>query len=88
MAKSWLHKVKVAGGLTIRYHMYTENVSIDRHTACNVAPVYLDTKVTVAKTIGLIREAASNRADLVVFPETHIPGYYGPIIKLIDPKYV
>jgi nitrilase len=29
----------------------------------------------VDKTIGLIKEAASNRADLVVFPETYIPAY-------------
>lgn len=29
----------------------------------------------MTKTIGLIREAANNSADLVVFPETHIPGY-------------
>ena len=47
----------------------------DTLTACNVAPVFLDTKATVAKTIGLICEAATNKADLVVFPETHIPGY-------------
>ena len=71
---------------TWKHHIYTGNDSTDRHTACNVAPVYLDTKATVAKTIGLIREAASNKADLVVFPETHIPGY-SPEIKLIDPKY-
>ena len=54
--------------------MSIEIRNTDQHTACNVAPVFLDTKATVAKTIGLIREAASNKADLVVFPETHIPG--------------
>ena len=70
---------------TWKHHTYTGNDGTDQHTACNVAPVFLDTKATVAKTIGLIREAASNKADLVVFPETHIPGY-GPEIKLIDPK--
>jgi nitrilase len=43
--------------------------------ACNVAPVFLDTAKTVQKTIGLIREAATNRTDLVVFPETYIPAY-------------
>lgn len=44
------------------------------YIACNVSPVFLDTKATVSKTISLIREAANNSADLVVFPETHIPG--------------
>lgn len=47
----------------------------DNDIACNVAPVFLDTAATVQKTIGLITEAASNRADLVVFAETHIPGF-------------
>lgn len=44
-------------------------------SACNVAPVFLDTAKTVQKTIGLIREAANNKADLVVFPETYIPAF-------------
>ncbi|KAK4613324.1 Nitrilase, partial [Fulvia fulva] len=43
--------------------------------ACNVAPVFLDTPKTIQKTISLIREAAHNRADLVVFPETYIPAF-------------
>ncbi|KAF2105047.1 carbon-nitrogen hydrolase [Rhizodiscina lignyota] len=46
-----------------------------RVAACNVAPVFMDTAKTVHKTIGLIREAATNRADLVVFPETYIPAF-------------
>ncbi|KAK0248566.1 hypothetical protein LTR91_020077 [Friedmanniomyces endolithicus] len=46
-----------------------------RVAACNVAPVFLDTAKTVQKTVSLIREAASNRADLVVFPETYIPAF-------------
>lgn len=61
--------------LTTRKSLTQQDESIDQPLACNVAPVFLDTKATVAKTIGLIREAASNKADLVVFPETHIPGY-------------
>jgi apolipoprotein N-acyltransferase len=61
--------------LTTRKSHTRQDESIDQRTACNVAPVFLETKATVAKTIGLIREAASNKADLVVFPETHIPGY-------------
>ncbi|EME42573.1 hypothetical protein DOTSEDRAFT_155462 [Dothistroma septosporum NZE10] len=46
-----------------------------RVAACNVAPVFLDTPKTVQKTTALIREAVSNRADLVVFPETYIPAF-------------
>lgn len=39
------------------------------------APVFLDLAGTVEKTIQLIKEAASNGADLIAFPETWIPGY-------------
>ncbi|SMY25426.1 unnamed protein product [Zymoseptoria tritici ST99CH_1A5] len=46
-----------------------------RVAACNVAPVFLDTARTVQKTCSLIAEAARSRADLVVFPETHIPAF-------------
>ncbi|KAK5115742.1 hypothetical protein LTR62_000831 [Meristemomyces frigidus] len=46
-----------------------------RVAACNVAPIFLDTPKTVQKTISLIREAATNKADLVVFPETYIPAF-------------
>lgn len=44
-------------------------------SACNVAPVFLDTAATVAKTISLIAEASSHGAELVVFPETYIPAF-------------
>jgi hypothetical protein len=84
MARSWLPKVKVAGGSqSSNKATCIRHRSIDRLIACNVAPVFLDTKATVTKTIGLIREAASNKADLVVFPETHIPGY-GLYMTIID----
>ncbi|KAF9032098.1 putative nitrilase [Hymenopellis radicata] len=46
-----------------------------RVAACNVAPVFLDTAKTVQKVISLITEAAANKADLVVFPETFIPAF-------------
>ncbi|OQN96961.1 hypothetical protein B0A48_16935 [Cryoendolithus antarcticus] len=46
-----------------------------RVAACNVSPIFLDTAATVQKTVALIREAAVNKADLVVFPETHIPAF-------------
>ncbi|KAM0696446.1 hypothetical protein Q7P36_003693 [Cladosporium allicinum] len=44
--------------------------------ACNVSPIYMNTRATLSKTLSLIREASrSGNADLVVFPETHIPGF-------------
>ncbi|CZT14104.1 related to aliphatic nitrilase [Ramularia collo-cygni] len=46
-----------------------------RVAACNVAPIFLDTAKTVQKTISLISEAARNKADLVVFPESYIPAF-------------
>ncbi|GAA6034446.1 hypothetical protein JCM8097_002729 [Rhodosporidiobolus ruineniae] len=46
-----------------------------RVAACNVAPVYLDTAATVKKVIRLIKETAEGGADLVVFPETYVPGF-------------
>ncbi len=67
----WLPKVRVAGKTTI---IFNQNHNLNK-PACNVAPVFLNTPKTVKKTISLIREAAHNRADLVVFPETYIPAY-------------
>lgn len=43
--------------------------------ACHVAPVFLDKTATTAKALNLIREAAANGADLVVFPESFIPAF-------------
>jgi nitrilase len=40
-----------------------------------VNPVFLDTAATLRKTISLISEAARNRAQLVTFPETFLPGF-------------
>jgi nitrilase len=39
------------------------------------SPVFLDKKETTQKTIKIIKEAASNRAELVLFPEAFISGY-------------
>lgn len=39
------------------------------------APVFLDASGTVEKGTTLIKEAASNGADLIAFPETWIPGF-------------
>ncbi|MFJ7266917.1 carbon-nitrogen hydrolase family protein [Streptomyces sp. NPDC099050] len=51
--------------------------NLPRFTAAAVqaAPVYLNPAATVEKAIGLIAEAASHGARLVVFPEVFIPGY-------------
>lgn len=43
--------------------------------ACHAAPVFLDKTATTAKALDLIREAAANGANLVVFPESYIPAF-------------
>jgi aliphatic nitrilase len=43
--------------------------------ACHISSVYLDSNATVDKAISFIREAASNGAALVAFPESFIPGF-------------
>ncbi|MBX9811999.1 MAG: carbon-nitrogen hydrolase family protein [Burkholderiales bacterium] len=48
---------------------------IFKAAAAHVAPVFLDRDATVEKTCDLIREAARNGAQLVVFPETYIPAF-------------
>jgi len=40
-----------------------------------ISPVYLDKQKTIEKACGYIKEAGSNGAELVVFPEAFIPGY-------------
>lgn len=39
------------------------------------APVVFDLEKTLEKALGLIKEAAQKGANIVVFPETFIPGY-------------
>ncbi|KAF6822941.1 nitrilase [Colletotrichum plurivorum] len=54
-----------------------------RVAACHVSPVFLSAKRTTEKAIDLIHEAASNHANLVVFPETYIPAF--PIWSALRP---
>jgi len=51
-------------------------------------PVYFDSAATLANALGRIKEAASNGATLIVFPELHIPGYCHFAIDLTKgPEY-
>lgn len=43
--------------------------------AVHAAPVFLDRRATTDKVVSLIREAAAHGAELVVFPESHIPAF-------------
>ena len=53
----------------------TRNASPFLVAAVQHAPVFLDRDATIDKASGLIREAASRGAKLVVFPEGFVPGY-------------
>jgi predicted amidohydrolase len=46
-----------------------------RVAACHVSPVFLSAAATTNKAIALIEQAAAQRANLVVFPETYIPAF-------------
>ena len=49
--------------------------TVTKVAVAHVAPVFLDKKATVAKALGLIQEAAQKGAQLVVFPESFLPGF-------------
>jgi aliphatic nitrilase len=44
-----------------------------RAATVQAEPVWFDAAATVEKSIGLIKEAASNDAQIMVFPEVFIP---------------
>lgn len=46
-----------------------------RAATVQAEPVWFDAAATVEKSIGLIKEAASNDAQIIAFPEVFIPGY-------------
>ncbi|RMJ03546.1 hypothetical protein BHE90_013088 [Fusarium euwallaceae] len=54
-----------------------------RVAACHVSPVFLSARSTTAKAIGLIQQAAKNKANLVIFPETFISAF--PIWSALRP---
>lgn len=46
-----------------------------RVAACHAAPVFLSSRATTQKAVSLIKTAARNSANLVIFPETYIPAF-------------
>ncbi|KAJ0383285.1 hypothetical protein COL922a_010796 [Colletotrichum nupharicola] len=54
-----------------------------RIAACHVSPIFLSSRRTTDKAISLIHEAARNKANLVVFPETYIPAF--PVWSALRP---
>ena len=43
--------------------------------AVHAAPVFLDRRATIAKTLSIMREAAKAGAELIAFPETFVPAF-------------
>ncbi|KAK0119932.1 hypothetical protein ONS95_011357 [Cadophora gregata] len=54
-----------------------------RVAACHASAVFLSAKGTTEKAISLVHEAAKNKANLVVFPETFIPAF--PVWSSVRP---
>ncbi|CAN5380817.1 carbon-nitrogen hydrolase family protein [soil metagenome] len=50
-------------------------MSIFRASVVQAAPVFFDKEKTIQKIGDLIREAAKDKAQLILFPEVFIPGY-------------
>ncbi|KAJ4371632.1 hypothetical protein N0V83_004852 [Neocucurbitaria cava] len=54
-----------------------------RVAACHASPVFLNARRTTDKAVKLIKEAASRKANLIVFPETYISAF--PIWSAVRP---
>jgi predicted amidohydrolase len=54
-----------------------------RVAACHVSPYFLNARKTTDKAISLIKQAASNKTNLVVFPETYISAF--PVWSSVRP---
>ncbi|KAF5242164.1 hypothetical protein FANTH_8796 [Fusarium anthophilum] len=50
-------------------------MTVIRVATCHVSPIFLSAKATASKAISLIKQAAQNKANLVVFPETYISAF-------------
>ena len=53
----------------------TVTTTTTKVAAAHAAPVYMNSAATVKKALSIIDEAARNGAELVVFPESFIPGF-------------
>ncbi|KAF2130189.1 carbon-nitrogen hydrolase [Dothidotthia symphoricarpi CBS 119687] len=54
-----------------------------RVAACHASPIFLNARKTTDKAVSLIKHAALNKANLIVFPETYISAF--PIWSSIRP---
>lgn len=54
-----------------------------RIAACHVSPIFLSASKTTHKAVSLIEQAAQQKANLVIFPETYIPAF--PVWSAIRP---
>jgi len=60
---------------TLRFPERHQMASSIRAAACHVSPIFLNARKTTDKAISLIKQAASRKANLVVFPETFISAF-------------
>ncbi|KAF2830920.1 carbon-nitrogen hydrolase [Ophiobolus disseminans] len=57
--------------------------NVVRVAACHVSPVFLNARMTTDKAISFIKQAATRKANLTVFPETYISAF--PIWSSVRP---
>ena len=58
-------------------------MTFTRVAACHVAPHFLSAPKTVDKAVSLVRQAAKNSANMVVFPETYVSAF--PVWSALRP---